>query len=569
MYSPSVDRTRLGRKVNKKFLSCFNAAILCLQAATVLAQGLDRTAQLEARKELASIGIQFSPNAWIDAVKNRDSLAMSLLLEAGMDVNTSVDGQTGLMVAVVSGAHEMIGLLLEEGADITVTDRQGNTVLHAARDAEAISLLVESGANVNAQSRAGETALWRAVVKNQNGPLAKALLDAGATPDLTPENEAPALAYAVERQDAGLVRMLLDNGATADVPARRWPGEPNLYWGSWRGERPLGTPTYWEGSLLSKAVYEDNTATAKVLLDFGASPNSIAWHRDRETHRVQDINGEQTTYKFTYSSKSTPFMLAVQRERLALAERMLIAGSNANAIFHDRFVFPNGEEQSVAYSPLSKAVPTGNVEMVALLLEHGADPNAVSCVLHTAARRSHPDVLRLLIKAGADVDEICPVWRQTALQVAIDDPPSGKTHRDAWTSYELTARQEIVEALINGGADVNKSSRDWLPIHGAVSGFFGSDARNLELLIGAGANANAIGPQGTPLHIAVDPNGTVHNRVAQVQVLINSCIDLEVEHIGQTAIEEARHWSNYYDEYREIYDLLRGGKRRQRQLGCE
>lgn len=563
--------------VSKKYFF-LAAAILCIQAESIRAQDSDRTAQLEARRELASIGIEFGAAALIDAVKNRDSLALSLLLDAGIDVNTPFSGQTALMVALESGAHEMIGTLIEDGADITATDSRGNTVLHAARNMETVGILVERGARVNARNHSGETALWQAVVTHQNRGVAMALLDAGATPDAMPDNEASELAHAFEGRDLELVQMLVAHGADVDAYARgTWPGEPNPYVGIYRGEKPPGTPTYWEGSLLFKAVYDNDIAMAGILLDLGASPNSLALNSNRETRKRTVINGDlatYTTYTFTYSLKSSPFMLAVQRERLALAERMLIAGANANAMYIDRFEFPNGEEDSDSYSPLSMAVSTDNAELVSLLLAHGADANAIPCILHQSAERANLDVLRLLIEAGVDVDAFCPFLGvgvgRTALEVVVSS---------------TNPMPHIVKALIDGGADVNESSDSWLAIHQVVANArYSPDSyvRILELLVGAGANVNAIsrknyspysGTPVTPLLLA-----TASSNIAMVKILIDACANLDIvmeteRHDGiikETALAHARRRARTNErEYSEIYDLLRRANRQQRQLGCQ
>ena len=470
----------------------------------------------------------------------------------------------------------MIGTLIEGGADITATDSRGNTVLHAAHNAETVGLLVALGARLNARNDAGETALWRSVVSHQNPELAEALLDAGGIPDLVPDNEATELAHAFERRDLELLRILVAHGADVNAYARStWEGEPNLYYGVYRGEPPPGTPTYWEGSLLFKAVYDNDIAMASLLLDLGASPNSLALNGGRETYRDQYTNGEPTSYRFVYASKSSPFMLAVQREGLALAERMLIAGANANAMYSDRFEFPNGEEDSNSYSPLSMAVPTGNAEIVSLLLAHGADANAVPCVLHQSALSANLDMVTLLIEASVDVDAFCSVGLlyddMTALEIAVGARPRGHSHLDPWPTDVLLVRRAIVKALIDEGADVNQSSDNRLAIHGAVH--TNPDVRNLELLIEAGANIDAIGSYGNPLYIAAT-NSTVDNRVSKVQVLIDACADLEVASEGQTALEHLRSFTRSGSvfverEDHEIYDLLRRANRRQRQIGCE
>ena len=163
----------------------------------------------------------------------------------------------------------------------------------------------------------------------------------------------------------------------------------------------------------------------------------------------------------------------------------------------------------------------------------------------------------------------------TALEIAVQYPPLGMAFGEPWDTGDLLAKREIVRALIDGGADVNQSSDSWLAIHGAVYRFFGSDMGNLELLIEAGANLNAISWDGTPLYIAAT-NHTVDNRVSKVQVLIDACVDVELASESRTALDyvRSRRTSSHLgqrvmDEDGEIYDLLRRANRRQRQLGCE
>ena len=460
----------------------------------------------------------------------------------------------------------MVATLIDSGASAGAADGRGNTPLHVARTDEMVNLLVTRGANVNALNRSGETPLWRSVAAVSDRGLAKALLDTGATPDLAFEGEAPEIAYAFEREDVELIRMLAAHGAYVDAFAREtWQGETNKRHWSEEADK-VETQTHWEGSLLFKAVWDDDVALAAVLLDLGASPDRIAWNRGKQTVKCQ----ASSCYRFTHSPKSNPLMLAIERERVTLVERMLDRGANANAFFHDRFEFPSGEVTQEHYGPLWRALQSDNTRLASALLERVADVNALPCILHDSAAQRNVNAVRHLIQAGIDVDAPCP-RRMTALGIAIGrDEINTRVPAD-----ELRERGAIVEALVRGGAAVNRTvDGGRSALHAAVKGHFGSDPDNLRSLVEAGADVNEpLDASGSLLHVAVGSNGAF---AAKVQVLIDACADLTArDDKGRTALQKARSGPTDIvstaraNAYRESYDLLKRAKRRQRQLGCE
>jgi ankyrin repeat protein len=174
---------------------------------------------------------------------------------------------------------------------------------------------------------------------------------------------------------------------------------------------------------------------------------------------------------------------------------------------------------------LDDAVLYGQLKVVSLLLDHGADPNRQDAVhqmaLHTAAGCGQLEIARLLLQHKADVNARAGDG-STPLAVActsgvIGDLPDGMVKlllsfganvnaRDTQGDSPLhcaaaSDRKNIVRILLAHKADINaKDQRGWTPLHEAAANGFPDMAT---LLLANGANIDAKDNSGmTPLDIA-------------------------------------------------------------------
>jgi ankyrin repeat protein len=155
-----------------------------------------------------------------------------------------------------------------------------------------------------------------------------------------------------------------------------------------------------------------------------------------------------------------------------------------------------GAQQSYL-KPQSEAVRNTRLEIVQLLLRHGADVNAESPdfgdALQIAIRENDKDLTVLLLDHGADINAKRPGEFRTALQAAAS----------SWLFEDTT----ILKLLLDRGAEINTIGG----IHGtalaaaANRGPYGED--NVRILLEHGAFANMRGgPEANsvnPLHAAI------------------------------------------------------------------
>jgi ankyrin repeat protein len=108
----------------------------------------------------------------------------------------------------------------------------------------------------------------------------------------------------------------------------------------------------------------------------------------------------------------------------------------------------NAQGEKYGRTALHLAAMNGHLEIVKLLLEHGADVNAKTkegygyTALHSAASNGHLEIVKLLLEHGADVNAKTKYGGYTALHSAT-----------------MNGHLEIVKLLLEHGADVNAKTK--------------------------------------------------------------------------------------------------------------
>ncbi len=300
-----------------------------------------------------------------DAVHRGDLDAISALLVQGADIHSVVRGATPLTVAVQQNHAAAAELLLSRGSRPNDTNDMGWTVLMSAvrlgRDRIAKSLL-DHGADVHRTIKDG---FWNALalaIEEGNSEMERELRSRGAA--LAPGKEATIrLLHAAKAGDVTLAGQCISSGA--DVNAKNYWDYPILTEAAY-GKRPEMVRFLIERGAevnpkeagytpLFAAVYDSESAAGealelrmeviRILLDAGAS---------------MDLPGGY------WNHGKTPLEWALENGETGILELFLARGASPDTVLAD---------DTLRSPALVSAASRGNLAMVELLLRHGADPN--------------------------------------------------------------------------------------------------------------------------------------------------------------------------------------------------
>ncbi|KAF3358988.1 hypothetical protein VDGD_06119 [Verticillium dahliae] len=299
----------------------------------------------------------------------------------------------------------------------------------------------------------------------------KVLVDAKADILAVGKKGARPLTVACLVGDPEIVRLLIEKGAEIEAQDEN-------------GVTALQGATDW-GRL--KAV--------EVMLEHGA---------DHSYGQTDNKEANSTTWK--------PIVQASQNNYAKIVALLLSKGADANAygpsgcalylaargghIDVCKMLLENGAVANVSAtefaSPLSVAVETGKLELVQLLLDHGAEVEAVfkgtgdddtkDTPLTIAARQGLTDIVELLLERGAN-----PNHYEGDL-----DPP---LYLASWRGHVL-----IVKMLLEKGADPNAQldGQDWTAVHAAYD-----NPEAMRLLLAKGGDPDRVADSSTALLLAV------------------------------------------------------------------
>jgi ankyrin repeat protein/L-ascorbate metabolism protein UlaG (beta-lactamase superfamily) len=319
---------------------------------------------------------------------------VKVLLEKGADISIGdMDNSQPIHCAAISGNIEVAELLLAHGADVNEKDYNGATPLTFATGRghlEMIRYLVEQGADINAQNREGLTFLHIAVWRGRTD-IVQTLLEQGANPNIGNEQGVTPLFWPNGDNCYEITRLLIENGARID--ARNQGNSTPLHF-------IAGT-----GSVEATELLLSHGADINAISNFGWTPLCMA----------ALCNAEITEYLITHGADVNPHELEQTEELPCQIEHQtpLHCAVRSDSVNTVQVLVDNGALINVSdedgMTPLHAAVRNGNTEMVRYFLKSKAvlntkDENFGRTEIHTAAVRGYKDIVTTLIQNGATID---------------------------------------------------------------------------------------------------------------------------------------------------------------------
>jgi ankyrin repeat protein len=433
-----------------------------------------------------------------DAAQHGDHDAVRALIQQKADVNGSQgDGMTALHWAAFNDDVETARLLLAAGADWNTMTRNGSlTPLLLAcvnGDPAMIEALLNAGADPNSAKSDGATALMAAATSG-NPQAIKVLMDHGANINATEKvHGQSAVMFAAALNRPGAIRMLASRGAALNA--------------STRVEKLESQKLDDNGNPLPKADETVNGGNTTM----GGMTALLFSARDGALDAVKAlVESGADVNQLCAGDKSSPLVIAVSNGHYEVGKYLVEHGGNPNLANVDGLT-PLYAAIDMQYAPVSWAPNPLTVqekvtylELMTVLLDRGADPNAkiarklwfrptshnqqwISTVGSTAfwraAQAADVPAMKLLVAHGAD-PKIATTGGTTPLMVASGLGFAGNFSQTAAEGWLPAAKY-----CLQLGLDINATDgQGYTALHGAA---YVGDNELVTYLVDHGAKLDA------------------------------------------------------------------------------
>jgi ankyrin repeat protein len=450
----------------------------------------------------------------------RAATLLALIMAVGAPAAQGpVPGTSVLSRAVQRGDREAVRALLLDGVDVDDRDADGTTPLHWAvrlDDVELVRTLIRAGADVAVENRYGLRPITLAATNGSERAL-RALLDAGADPAASAAGE-PVVMTAARTGAVDALELLVARGA--DVNAREaWLGETALMW----------------------AAAENHADAVRLLVEAGADVDARSAALEAPVLEFPRSGGPNSPFP---RGGWTALMFAAREGAIDAAAALADLGADLDAVAPPQTDVPSSTlaslDEGVGTTALVYAIINVHYELAAVLLEKGADPNVADlagmAALYAAVdmnslqrvqgrpapiqgdRLDGVDLVGLLLEKGAD-----PNARLTGRPL--------KRHHDAGSTMGFSeGATPLMRAARTGDVPVMRRL-----LEGGADPFLTLPDRTNALMIAAGQGYGGL--RGEAIRIVVP---TEEDAAAAVALLLDHGMDADAFNAtGNTALHAA------------------------------
>lgn len=375
-------------------------------------------------------------------------------IESGLSRNPQLaaagneTGDTALHHAADGGHPQIVSALLDAGANPDAMRSNGVRPIHCALHPRGQQRLLAGVIAGMLLARGAAYDIYLAAVLGDAGYVREALLRDPNLANYEDSSHRRPISAAARRNDFDMVKLLLEHGANPSLPEE-------------------GAPL---GQALWIAVYQKQLEMAKLLLQYGANPNTAPESSGSALFQARK-DPEFTRLLLEYGAEDTSgdldrFQTLVEDGKLADVERLLADDPGLvrqpNAFWGEGILCGPARQGNLEMLELlfryGAKVPDitkwgrsyyfKHVETAAFLLARGMNPNHMNwhhiTLLHDMAQEGDVHKVRLLLDYGADLNAVDEEYRSTALGFAA-----------RW------GNREVIALLLERGADPNKSGASW------------------------------------------------------------------------------------------------------------